>query len=149
MFFIGEYYHILDPKNRMIIPVKFRAALGERFYLAKGFHKCVNIFTAAGWERFLENINIPMTDEDLQRFNRLLFSSAYESEQDNNGRVLIPANLREYAGLEKDIVSVGVKNHIEIWNKNDWQNYCADSSAVKNPSFIDAEMRKRLTELGI
>ena len=148
--FFGEYFHSIDPKkNRIIIPAKFRAALGDKFIFTKGFHKCLYVFTLKDWDNFLENINIPMTDERGQRFNRLFFSSAFESEQDGSGRVLIPANLREYAGLTDEIVSIGVKNRIEIWNQDDWQSYCADSSSVVNPTFIDAGMQELLSQLGI
>jgi len=147
--FFGEYPHQIDPKNRCIVPAKFRGALGERFILTKGFHKCLNIFTIGDWEKFLTKIIIPMSDESGQRFNRLFFSSVYECEQDGNGRVLIPAGLREYAGLDRDIVSIGVINRIEIWDKEEWKKYCADTDAVDNPSFIDGEMREKLNLLGI
>jgi len=148
--FFGEYYHSIDPKNRMIIPSKYRAALGDRFIITRGFQKCLYIFTTDEWERLYEKTKvIPMTDEQGQRFARMFFSSAFDSEQDLNGRVLIQAKHREYAGLEKEIVSIGVMNHIEIWDRETWEIYCGEPGSVKPPVFFDGEILEKLTALGV
>jgi len=148
--FFSEYQHSIDLKNRMIIPSKYRAELGDRFIMTRGFQRCLYLFTVTDWEAFYEKaLVIPMSDEQGQRFSRLFFSSAFEGEQDANGRVLIPAKLREYAELTKEIVSIGVMNRIEIWNKDIWQRYCGEPGSVQPPPFFGGEILDKIARLGI
>jgi len=148
--FYGEFQHILNSKNQIIIPAKFRQILGDRFVISKGFHKCLFIYTQAGWNALIEKTEkILLADSGGQWFIRMFFSSVYDCEQDNNGRIVIPASLREYAQIEKDVVSIGVKNRIELWDKTIWTSYCADQDSVELPPFINNDMLQKLMELGI
>lgn len=122
--FIGEYQHAIDSKNRMIIPSKFREELGSTFVLTKGLDGCLYAYTMLEWRNIEEKLKkLPLTSKDARAFTRFFFSGANEIEIDKQGRALIPQNLLEYAGVEKEIVSIGVSTRIEIWSKNKWDEY--------------------------
>lgn len=122
--FIGEYQHAIDNKNRMIIPSKFREALGESFVLTKGLDGCLYAYTLEEWKVLEDKLRkLPLTNKDARAFVRFFFSGANEIDIDKQGRALIPQNLLEYAGIKKDIVSIGVSTRIEIWSKEGWEEY--------------------------
>ena len=122
--FIGEYSHSLDNKNRMIVPVKLRDGLGERFVITKGLDKCLYAYPEKEWKILEEKLKkLPLTNKEARAFVRFFFSGACEVETDKQGRGLIPLNLKEYAGIEKDIVSIGALTRVEIWSKEKWQGY--------------------------
>ena len=106
--FMGEYSHNIDAKGRMIVPSKFREQLGDEFVVTKGLDGCLFVY--------------PITSKDARKFSRFFFAGATTCEVDKQGRILLPAVLREFAGLEKEVVSVGVLKRIEIWDKNRWQD---------------------------
>lgn len=120
--FMGEYNHTVDEKGRLIIPLKFREELGNEFVITKGLDGCLFGFEKHEWAIFEEKLNtIPLTNKEGRRFSRYMLGGAAIVETDKQGRVLIPANLRTAANLEKDIVVVGVANRIEIWDKVTWE----------------------------
>lgn len=122
MSFMGTYQNNVDPKGRVSIPVKFREALGERFYVTKGFDRCIDIHTAAGWERLTEKLQkLSVTKKDMRDFVRFIFGNATDVELDKQGRILLPAMLRETVGIEKEVVVMGVGSKIEIWDKAAWE----------------------------
>lgn len=128
--FMGEYQHTIDGKGRMIIPAKLREGLGERFIATKGLENALFLFAPAEWERFGEKLRaLPMASGAARAFTRLFFSGATECEVDPQGRILLPANLREFAGLEKDVVIVGVQSRVEVWSKERWEEYCQQAEA--------------------
>lgn len=116
---IGEYQHNIDVKNRVIVPAKFREDLGKRFYVTKGLDGCLFVISAQGWEQLQAKIAaMPISkSRSLQRF---FFAGAAEVEPDKQGRILIPQNLREYAGLEKDVTFIGTSVRAEIWSTENW-----------------------------
>lgn len=122
---IGEYAHTIDSKGRVIIPAKFRTELGERFVLTKGFDGCLYGYSLEEWKSIEEKIkNLPLiTGKDARNFTRFFFSSAIECEFDSQGRILISSGLRMHAGLERDLVIIGVSSRIEIWSKAKWEDY--------------------------
>ena len=122
---IGEYSHSIDAKGRIIVPSKFRTELGERFIVTKGFDGCLYGYSLEEWQGIEEKIKtLPLvTGKDARNFTRFFFSSAIECELDSQGRILISQGLREFAGLEKDIVTIGVSSRIEIWSKAKWEEY--------------------------
>ena len=127
---IGEYSHNIDTKGRVIIPVKFRSELGERFILTKGFDGCLYGYSLTEWVGIEEKIKtLPLiTGKDARNFTRFFFSSAIECEFDSQGRILISQGLRTYASLEKELVIIGVSSRIEIWSKERWEkNDCYDN----------------------
>ena len=116
---IGEYQHNIDVKNRVIVPAKFREDLGKCFYITKGLDGCLFVLSSEGWEQLQAKIAaMPISkSRSLQRF---FFAGAAEVEPDKQGRILIPQNLREYAGLEKDVTFIGTSARAEIWSTEKW-----------------------------
>ena len=121
--FMGEYNHTIDAKGRLIIPSKFREVLGEEFVITKGLDGCLFVYDNQEWNAFEEKLKaLPLNKKDNRQFVRFFLAGAAEVEVDKQGRILLPAVLREFAGLEKEVVSVGVLKRIEIWDKNRWQD---------------------------
>lgn len=128
--FLGEYKHSIDSKNRLRIPPKFKKDFDGGLVLTKGNDGCLFIVTKNQFSSILEKVNsLPMFNSNLQLPLRLLFSSATEIEEDNQGRFLLPANLKNFAGINKDVVFIGVGNRIELWAEEKWLEY---SNATKN-----------------
>ena len=126
--FMGEYDHTLDPKGRMIVPAKFRDELGERFILTLGLDGCLFAYPMQEWEQFLEGLKKLPGTRDARQLQRHFLAGAADVEVDKQGRFLIPQRLREQAGLEKDVLLVGVLSKIEIWSRERWeQNNCYDN----------------------
>ncbi len=119
---IGSYEHNIDPKGRVIIPAKFREELGEVFYATRGNDKTIAVFSAKAWEALGEKI-ASLPSAKTVKLRRFLFSNAAELEPDKQGRVLIPQKLREYAGIEKDVVINGAGSRVEIWDSKAWNEY--------------------------
>ena len=125
--FTGEYNHTIDAKGRLIVPAKFREQLGESFVITKGLDGCLFVYSQEAWanvEKSFTSQNGETTAGYARKFMRFFFAGACECEVDKQGRILIPANLREYAGIDKDVVSAGVLNRVEIWSKDRWQENC-------------------------
>lgn len=141
--FKGEYQHALDAKNRMIVPVKLREGLGNNFVLTKGLDGCLYAYPMEEWTLLEEKLKtLPITNKDARAFVRFFFSGASEIEMDKQCRGLIPQNLKEYASIEKEIVSIGVLNRVEIWSKERWEGY--------NESDIDFDLiAEKMSDLGI
>jgi MraZ protein len=115
--FLGEYQHSLDPKGRVTIPAKFRDELGDRFVATKGLDNCIFLYPEGEWKIIEEKIKVlPFTRADVRSFARFFFSGASELEVDKQGRILLPANLRDYASIERDAIIIGVGSRIEIWS---------------------------------
>ena len=126
--FMGEYNHTLDAKSRLIIPSKFREALGEEFVISKGMDGCLFVYAKEEWGAFEEKLStLPTTtNKDARKFARFFLSGADNVEVDKQGRILIPSHLKEFAGLEKDVVLAGVGKRIEIWSKEKWDAISAE-----------------------
>ena len=139
--FLGEYHRVIDNKGRIFIPSKFREDLIGGIIVSKGFdERCLFLFSKDGWGKLQGKIlSIPVTKKSTQRFSRWFFSSASEESIDQQGRTKIPQNLIEYAGLEKDIVLVGVSDRAEIWSKEKWAEYYkqADSEFLEKESTFE------------
>ncbi|MBQ1597594.1 MAG: division/cell wall cluster transcriptional repressor MraZ [Lachnospiraceae bacterium] len=119
--FMGEYSHTIDPKGRLIVPAKFREQLGSEFVLTKGLDGCLYGYSYEEWHKFEEHFqNLGSMTSNVRKLTRFFFASACNLEIDKQGRVLIPANLREFAGLSKDVVLAGNLNRIEVWDKQKW-----------------------------
>ena len=119
--FMGEFNHTIDAKGRLIIPSRFREELGQEFVMTKGLDGCLFVFPQNEWESFQGKLKtLPLINKDARKFSRFFMAGAAPCEMDKQGRTLIPANLREKAGLEKDIVFVGVMGKVEIWSKERW-----------------------------
>lgn len=119
--FMGEYSHSIDEKGRLIIPSKFRFELGEKFVLTRGLDGCLCVYPQSEWNILEEKLrSLPLTNKNARTITRFLVSGAAACELDKQGRILVPNALREYAGLEKDVVVTGNLERIEIWDKTRW-----------------------------
>lgn len=121
--FMGKYNNSIDAKNRMIVPSKHRDQLGGRCILTKGMDTCLYIYPVSEWEKQMEKISVlPETDENVRKYIREAFSNAEECEIDKQGRILIPAELKNKVFIDKELVTVGAMRRIEIWSKEVWDN---------------------------
>lgn len=123
MMFLGEYEHALDVKGRLAVPAKFRGHLEPGAVLSKGMGRCLSIYTMVRWEEKSVALVDGKTDEELRDFERRIYPSANEVELDGQGRLVLPAKLREYASLKSEVTVVGVRDHIEIWDRVNWREY--------------------------
>ncbi len=141
--FIGEYLHAVDNKNRIIVPSKFREELGNKFIITKGLDGCIYAYTLEEWKLLEEKlVKLPLTSKNARAFTRFFFSGANEIELDKQGRALIPQSVLDYADIDKEVVSIGVSNRIEIWSKEKWEEY--------NSSNIDFDdIAEQMSDLGI
>ena len=120
--FMGEYNHTIDAKGRLIIPSKFREALGDEFVVTKGMDGCLFVFDNSEWQNFAEKLReLLMMDKEVRQFTRFFLAGAASVEVDKQGRILLPSVLREFADITKDAVLVGVGSRIEIWSKDRWE----------------------------
>ncbi len=123
LMFMGEYNHTIDAKGRVIVPSKFRDLLGEEFVVTKGLDGCLFVFDNKEWAAFEEKLrSLPITNKDARAIVRFFLAGAASVEVDRQGRILLPASLRDFAGLTKDAVLVGVGSRIEIWSKDSWES---------------------------
>jgi len=133
--FKGRYAHTLDAKGRLSIPSKFREVLSdhqEEVLILTNFDTCLLGFTGEEWRLLEEKIRSQsmfstMLRKDMRAFVRFFFSGATECSLDRQGRILVPPQLREFAGLEKDVVLLGLANRIEVWSKERWDSFLTDS----------------------
>lgn len=127
--FYGEYRHTIDPKGRVIMPSKIREGLGVKFILTKGFDKCLFAYSMEEWGNLEAKLRtLPLADKDARAFMRFLFAGATECEADKQGRILIPQNLREHAGLDKEVCVIGMASRVEFWDKKRWEEYTGDEN---------------------
>ncbi|MGE7090012.1 division/cell wall cluster transcriptional repressor MraZ [Lysinibacillus sp. NPDC048646] len=131
--FMGEYQHSVDAKGRLIVPAKFREALGETFVVTRGLDNCLFGYPMDEWRKLEEKLKgLPMTKKDTRAFARFFFSGATEVEIDKQGRINIPSTLVQHAHLVKECVVLGVSNRIEIWAKDAWETYFNESEQCFN-----------------
>ena len=137
--FMGQYQHSIDAKGRLIVPARFREGLGEHFVVTKGLDNCLFAYPEEEWKVFEAKLDqLPLTNVGARKFVRFFCAGAVECELDQQGRIILPAHLREYAGLKKDIVSIGVNDRIEAWKAyNDEEDY------------ISTELASAMQDLGI
>ena len=119
---IGTYRHSLDSKNRMRIPSKFKGELGANCIITKGTGSSLMIFSGDGFQSLYERLSgISIFDEEAQKPVRKFLSSAFEAEEDAQGRILLPKELIKHAEITKNVVFVGIGNRVEIWAEEVWE----------------------------
>lgn len=134
---IGSYTHAIDAKKRMRIPSKFKNELGNGCIITKGTNKNLFIFSAEQFSSLYEKmINLPLFDEEAQKPVRKFLSSAFEAEEDAQGRVLLSKELIKFAEITKNIVFVGVGNRVEIWAEEVWEKENQDSDDTSGFSVL-------------
>jgi MraZ protein len=126
MRFMGTYRPRLDEKGRLFLPAKFRDRLAEGVVVTQGQEKCLVVWPPEVFDVEADKAaERSMTDKAARGYQRMFFSGGDEVVPDKQGRVSIPPALRDYAGLEKDVVVIGVRNRLEIWNPTAWDDYQA------------------------
>ncbi|MDD3679017.1 MAG: division/cell wall cluster transcriptional repressor MraZ [Patescibacteria group bacterium] len=142
--FIGEYQHNLDEKGRLSMPVKFRAKMAGGAVVTKGLDNCLSVYTVEEWEKLAEKLaSLPITNSASRAFARLMLAGATQVNIDKQGRVTLPAYLREYAGLQGPAVVAGLFSRVEIWSVDNWRSY---KSNTEGDASVIAE---ELENLGI
>lgn len=119
---MGEYGHTIDNKGRVTVPVRFRTELGDSFVVTRGLDRdCLSGYSSARWQKIAENLSkISLTSQVGRKLSRILLGNATECEIDRLGRILLPQTLRQRAGLNKNIVLIGLGDRIEIWDESRW-----------------------------
>jgi MraZ protein len=140
--FLGEYTHTIDDKGRLTIPAKFRGLLAAGLIVTRGFDRNLMIFPLDGWQDMAETIiSRPLGDDDMRTFRRRVFSGAVDLVPDRQGRIVLPAYLRDFATINSDVIVAGMYNYIEIWNLDSWQSV---RESIENDDDAD-----RWSDLGI
>jgi MraZ protein len=141
---LGEYKHNLDNKGRLAIPAKFRLKIKKGAIITRGLDHCLFVFDLKDWEVLVQKlISLPLVQSNSRAFVRLMLAGAVDVVLDQQGRILIPDYLREYAQLKKQVVITGLYNRIEIWDSENWKNY-----KLKTEENSD-EIAEKLSALGI
>lgn len=126
--FLGTHTPRLDEKGRLILPAKFREELAGGLVITKGQERCLYVFPTAEFKRLAQELQSqPVTNKAARAYGRVFFASAHDEVPDKQGRVTIPAHLREYAGLQRDVVVIGASNRVEIWDQQAWERYLAEN----------------------
>lgn len=141
---LGEYKHNLDPKGRVAVPAKFRETLENGAIITRGLDRCLFIFSLDEWKTLVTKLTaLPLAQASARAFVRLMLAGATDVKIDTQGRILIPENLREYAGLKKQVTVAGLHTRAEIWDQEAWVAY-----KTKTESASD-EIAEKLGSLGI
>ena len=126
---IGEYEHSIDTKGRLIMPSKLKDDIGEKFVITKGLDGCLFVYSQKEWQNFEEKLRaFPLTNKDARALMRSFLAGAMECEVDKQGRIQIPAYLKEEVGITKECAVLGVKDHVEIWDAETWKHYYDDAN---------------------
>ena len=133
----GEYQHTLDSKGRLFIPARLREELGDTFYLTVSDERCLRSYSSGSWQAFLDKVrSLPFVDRKKMR---PFFACAAKCELEAQGRALLPAPLREFAGLKKNVAVVGCDDHAELWDSETWTPIHADETT---PEYIASIMKE-------
>lgn len=134
--FLGTHTPRLDDKGRLALPAKFRSDLEGGLVITKGQERCLFVFPMVEFTRITDLLReAPVTQRSVRDYSRVFFASASHEVPDSQGRITVPAPLREYAGLSKDCVVIGANSRVEVWDAGAWQAYLDGTEQ----SFADAE----------
>ena len=129
--FLGTYTPRLDEKSRLILPAKFREELAEGLVLTRGQERCIYVFSAREFERVHEQMrSAPLSSRQARDYIRVFLSGASDEVPDKQGRVTVPAPLRQNAGLDRDVTVIGAGTRVEIWDSESWNTYLAEQEAA-------------------
>lgn len=136
----GEHRHTIDAKKRLFLPSEFRAPLGSEVVIVRSTDKCITVYPMEAWKKLEEKINNlpPIKAKEVRRW---IYGSSKKTEVDAQGRIAIPQNLCDYAGLEKNIVTIGVGDYAEIWSESVYNEMTANLNA--------SDVEDMLIELGM
>ena len=141
---MGEYRHAIDDKGRLTLPARIREELGPVFVVTKGLDSCLFMYPPAEWDALEAKLRaLPLSNKEARQFVRVFFAGASECRPDGQGRVLLPASLREYAGLDREGMIVGVSTRVEVWKPEIWDSYLHDTEEAIG------DIAERLEGLGL
>ena len=121
--FFGEFDYKIDEKGRVPFPPKFRGELKGGVVLAPGIEECINAYPVSEWKKLADALTTgSVTSSKVRKLNRAVFATAFSLVIDGQGRVALPAALREYAGIEDEVIIAGVNTYLEVWNKEQWES---------------------------
>ncbi len=142
--FLGRFEHTLDDKGRLTIPAKYRNTLATGVVVTRGLDGCLYVLPTSEWDEIAGKLrSLSLLKKDARSFVRLIFAEATDCIPDKQGRVLIPAYLREYASLQDAVIVIGSYNRLELWNP---ENYVQENARLQKDADALAE---QLSELGI
>jgi len=136
----GQFSHSIDAKGRLFIPASLRKELGQTFHVTVGQDHCLSVYSDESWAAFMAKLK-ELSYNEVKKL-RALFAYAADCEPDSQGRILIPAKLREYAGLTKEVVVVGSFDRAEIWSAERW-------AAIENEAFSTGALEQAMAEMGL
>ena len=136
----GQYAHSIDAKGRLFIPAALRRELGQTFHVTVGQDHCLSVYSDESWAAFMARLK-ELSYNEVKKL-RALFAYAADCEPDSQGRILIPAKLREYAGLTKEVVVVGSFDRAEIWSAERW-------AAIEDEAFSTGALEQAMAEMGL
>ncbi|MBO4853909.1 MAG: division/cell wall cluster transcriptional repressor MraZ [Oscillospiraceae bacterium] len=136
----GQYAHNIDAKGRLFIPAKLREELGKTFHVMVGQDQCLSVYSDDDWNAIMEKLKEKSYSE--VKALRAAFANAADCEPDAQGRILIPAKLRQYAQLEKEVIVNGSFGRVEIWNAQRW-------AAMEDRAFSSGELASAMEEMGL
>lgn len=136
----GQYVHTIDAKGRLFIPAKLRQELGDTFHVTVGQDHCLSVYSDESWAAFMEKLK-GLSYNEVKRL-RGLFAYGADCEPDAQGRILLPAKLRQYADLDKDVVVIGSFDRVEIWNAQRW-------AELEKAAFESGSLEQAMEEMGL
>jgi MraZ protein len=128
--YIGEFEYRVDEKGRVPVPPKFRTEdlKKEGVVLCPGMEKCITIYPISEWRKLADSLTSgPIIPSKLRKLNRAIFATAFNVEIDGQGRIMVPAQLRQFAGIDDEVIIAGVNTHLELWSKAEWQTEISSS----------------------
>ncbi len=142
--FIGQHTHTIDDKGRLQMPARFRASFAEGAVVTRGLDGCLFVYTMSDWQELADRLaSLPLSNSDGRKFARLLLANAMDVELDKQGRVNVPAYLRELANLKNNVIVAGVQNHLEVWDPQEWKKQQAETEQRSD------EIAEHLTDFGV
>ena len=144
--FLGQYQHSIDDKGRLMVPARFRELLEGGAYLTQGFDRCLMVMTEAHFQQVAERItSMSLTDPTARLLRRLIFSTAYQVEVDKVGRILVNGNLRQFAGLESNVIVAGQGEYFEVWAPAEWDKQIAllNDAEANNQRFATLDLSSK------
>jgi MraZ protein len=119
---LGEHEHALDDKNRLTLPARLRDQLGDRVVVTRGLDGCLYVYAADEWAKLANRVGtLDPLSREARTMQRFFFAAAAEAELDKQGRIVIPANLLERAGIGREVTVAGIVDHLEIWDRAAWR----------------------------
>jgi MraZ protein len=136
--FLGEYAHAIDNKGRVTIPAKYRGLVAAGVVVTRGFDQNLICFPMTEWESLAKRIAAkPLSDQSMRAFRRRLFSGAVDLVPDRQGRILLPPYLREFAGIDDEVIIAGMNDYIELWSSDAW---AAEKAAIESSDVSWADL---------